>query len=67
MRVQYITDSKGKAIYAVVPIEEFEQLIADDDNYWEDIPVEEDELSDVTIPNDVVKIMFAKDVSLLAA
>lgn len=67
MGVQYITDSKGKPIYAVVPIEEFERLTADDDAYWEDIPVEKDEFSDATIPGDVVNIMFDKDVSLLAA
>lgn len=67
MNIQYINDDKGRPLYALVPIAEFERLTADDESYWEDIPVESDEFDNVAIPHEVVAIMFDKNISIAAA
>lgn len=67
MNIQYINDEHGKALYALVPIAEFERLTADDEAYWEDIPVDGDELEGVTVPHEVVALMYDKDISIAAA
>lgn len=33
---------------------------------WESIPVDEDEFDDVTIPHEVVALMYGKDISIAA-
>lgn len=67
MNLQYINDQHGNPLYVVLPIEEYQRLIADDDDQWEDIPYSADEFDDVTLPNEVVSIMIDKDVSAIAA
>ena len=67
MNIQYINDNQGRPLYALVPIAEFERLTADDEAYWEDIPVEQEYDSSVTIPGAVVDIMFDKNISIAAA
>ena len=67
MQIQYINDNQGKPLYAIVPIEEFERLTADREEYWADIPCQSDEFDDVPLPDAVVGIMAERDVSVMAA
>jgi len=71
---RYINNKQGKPEFIILPIAEYESLLAnaipyDDDNEedWEEIPVEKDEFDDVTIPNEVVWIMAEKNVNSLGA
>ncbi|STO65154.1 transcriptional regulator [Haemophilus parahaemolyticus] len=71
---RYINNKQGKPEFIILPIAEYESLLAnaipyDDDNEedWEKIPVEKDEFDDVTIPNEVVWIMAEKNVNSLGA
>lgn len=66
MQYQYVNDPQGNPLYVLVPIADFERLTAHDEQ-WEDIITESDEFDDVSIPNEVVNIMFDKDVSQIAA
>ena len=34
MKLQYINDTKGNPLYVLVPIDEFERLTKDDEQYW---------------------------------
>ena len=67
MKLQYINDNSGRPQFVVLPIAEYERLVAGDSEEWEDIPYESDEYDNVTIPGAVVDIMFDKDISLAAA
>lgn len=67
MQYQYVNDAQGKPLYVLVPVADFEELIADDERFWEDIPTESDEFDHVTVPHEVVEIEIEKDVSLMAA
>lgn len=71
---KYINNKQGKPEFIILPIAEYESLLVnaipyDDDNEedWEEIPVEKDEFDDVTIPNEVVWIMAEKNVNSLGA
>ncbi|MEI7340797.1 helix-turn-helix transcriptional regulator [Pectobacterium brasiliense] len=66
-KLQFINDANGKPQFVVLPINEYERLMSDSDEGYEDIPYIADEHDDETVPNDVVEIMFRDDVSLLAA
>ena len=70
---RYINNKQGKPEFIILPIAEYESLLAnaipyDDDNEedWEKIPVEKDEFDDVTIPNEVVWIMAEKTQSAIS-
>ncbi len=67
MQYQYVNDPQGNPLYVLVPIADFERLAAHETEQWEDIITESDEFDDVSIPNEVVNIMFDKDVSQIAA
>lgn len=66
-KIQYINDTAGKPQFVVLPISEYQALISESDQGWEDVPYTAAEDDDVTIPNEVVGIMVNQDVSLLAA
>lgn len=67
MQYQYVNDAQGKPLYVLVPVADFEKLVADDERFWEDIPAESDEFDNVSIPHEVVAIEMEKDVSQMAA
>lgn len=67
MKLQYINDTKGNPLYVLVPIDEFERLTKDDEQYWEDVPYQSDEFDEVTIPQEVVDIMFEKEINVMGA
>lgn len=73
-RVQYIRNSQGEPVYAVLPIEEYHALlarqIACDDKTDEDLielDYEQADNDSVAIPFDVVKIKHTHNVNLLGA
>lgn len=65
-KVQYITDESGKVKYAVLPIEEYQHLLITAQSY-EDLPYNADHTDNETVPDPVVQLMIAQQVSLLAA
>lgn len=68
MAYQYVHDTQGNPLYVLVPIEDFKLLTADEDeSQWESIPVQHDEFDGVTVPHEVVNIMFDREVSQIAA
>lgn len=76
MKQQYILNEHGKAIFVVVPIDEYNLLqeykaIAtsedEDEGNFIDIPYTKGDNDNETFPNEVVNIMVAQEVSLLAA
>ncbi|TNH07026.1 transcriptional regulator [Testudinibacter sp. TR-2022] len=76
MKLQYIQDNSGKNLFVVLPIEEYQKLqnykqiaTLDDDNEsnWEEVPYQASSNDDVTIPHEVMNIMFEQNISLLAA
>lgn len=64
-KLQYINGNDGKPQFVVLPIEEYERLISDDD--YIDIPYIGSANDHETVPNDVVQIMMRDNISLLAA
>lgn len=67
MSKQYIYDESGQPQFVVLPVSEYEKLLADAEGEWESIPVVAGKDDDETIPNDVVNIMIDQDISLQAA
>lgn len=69
MAKQFIYDDAGKPQYVVLPLAEYEALLADSDNdeNWENIPYTAGAHDDETVPQEVVSIMTDQDVSLQAA
>lgn len=67
MNIQYINDDKGRPLYALVPVAEFERLTAEDERYWEEIPVESDAYDNIGIPHEIISIMVSRDISIAAA
>lgn len=65
MQYQYINDPQGNPLYVLIPIADFERLTENEE--WEDIQTASDEFDNVSIPNEVVKIMIDKNVSQIAA
>lgn len=66
-KTQHMDDTTDEKQYVVIAIGEYQALISESDQGWEDVPYTVGEDDDVTIPNDVVGIMANQDVSLLAA
>lgn len=76
MKQQYILNEQGKALFVVIPIEEYKQLQEykalvttddDSDEGWEAIEVDEGDNDNETIPHEVVSLSIDNDVSLLGA
>lgn len=73
MRIQYINDENGNPEYVVIPYDLWFRLrlqqagSEEDDEGWEDIPVDQDEYDDVGIPGRITNIMDTQGVSLQAA
>lgn len=67
--IQFITDSKGQRVSAVLPIELFEKLIRDSDldELYEPVQSEESTSPDTTYPNDVINIFSEKNCTMQAA
>lgn len=74
--LQYIQDSNGKPLFVVVPFDKFQEMellsrfaieSKEEQEQYEEIPVEAGENDNEPIPNEVVNIMLDDDVSLLAA
>lgn len=65
MQYQYVNDQQGNPLYVLVPIADFERLTHSEE--WENIQTVSDEFDNVSIPNEVVNIMFDKNVSQIAA
>ncbi|MCW2255719.1 ribosome-binding protein aMBF1 (putative translation factor) [Providencia alcalifaciens] len=67
MAIQIIYNANGEPEYAVLPFAEYEKLISDDGEEWEEIPYTPTGREHVTYPNGVIKYMVEQDMSLLAA
>jgi len=67
--IQFITDSRGNRVSAVVPIELFERLTQDSDidELYEPVQSETGTSDDVLYPNDVINILAKKDCTMQAA
>lgn len=68
MTLQYIKDSTGTPVYVVLPIDEYHQLIENNNNtVWVDVPYNSDEFDEVTHPHEIIEIMLEKNISCMAA
>lgn len=75
MAHQFILDEKGETLFAVVPIDEYNELKLyrdlieneEEDGEFVDIPYEKGSNDEETVPNDIVNLMVEHDISLLAA
>lgn len=76
MKQQYILNEQGKALFVVIPVEEYNQLQEykslvttddDSDEGWGAIEVEEGDNDNETIPHEVVSLSIENDISLLGA
>lgn len=67
--IQFITDSRGKRISAVVPIELFEKLTRDSDiaELYEPVQNETGTSDNVRYPNEVINILSEKGCTMQAA
>lgn len=67
--IQFITDSRGQKISAVVPIELFERLTRDSDisELYEPVQNETGTSDDVRYPNEVINILSEKACTMQAA
>jgi len=67
--IQFITDSRGQRISAVVPIELFEKLTRDSDiaELYEPVQNETGTSDDVRYPNEVINILSEKGCTMQAA
>lgn len=67
--IQFITDSRGNRISAVVPIELFEKLTQDSDiaELYEPVQNETGTSDDVRYPNEVINILSEKGCTMQAA
>ncbi len=67
MELQYIKDAAGNPLYVLLPVAEFERLTADDEQYWQSVPVKSNEFDNATLPHEVVGIILEQNVSNIAA
>ncbi|MBS9436301.1 XRE family transcriptional regulator [Photorhabdus noenieputensis] len=67
--IQFITDEHGKKQAVILPMDEYERLLAaaDHDENYQIIPYTTGPNDDETIPHEVVSIMVDDEVSLQAA
>ena len=67
--IQFITDSRGQRISAVVPIELFEKLTRDSDiaELYEPVQNETGRSDNVRYPNEVINILSEKGCTMQAA
>lgn len=67
--IQFITDSRGQRISAIVPIELFEKLTLDReiDELYEPVQNETGTSDDVRYPNEVINILSEKNCTMQAA
>ncbi|MDC9605194.1 helix-turn-helix domain-containing protein [Xenorhabdus griffiniae] len=67
--IQFITDENGNKQAVVLPIEEYERLLAavDRDEDYVSIPYTKDVNDDETIPHEVISIMVDEEITLHAA
>lgn len=67
--IQFITDSRGQRISAVVPIELFEKLTRDSDiaELYEPVQSETGTSDNVRYPNEVINILSEKGCTMQAA
>ncbi|WP_118987111.1 helix-turn-helix domain-containing protein [Photorhabdus sp. CRCIA-P01] len=67
--IQFITDEHGKKQAVILPMDEYERLLAaaDHDENYQIIPYTAGPNDDETIPHEVVSIMVDDEVSLQAA
>ncbi|EYU13227.1 helix-turn-helix domain-containing protein [Photorhabdus aegyptia] len=67
--IQFITDEHGKKQAVILPMDEYERLLAaaDHDENYQIIPYTTEPNDDETIPHEVVSIMVDDEVSLQAA
>lgn len=67
MSKQYIYDESGNAQFVVLPVDEYEKLLAGASSDWTNLPYLASEEDKVTVPHEVVEIMVSQNVSLQAA
>lgn len=69
VNIQFITDSRGQRISAVVPIELFEKLTRDSDiaELYEPVQNETGTSDNVRYPNEVINILSEKGCTMQAA
>ncbi|OTA14322.1 transcriptional regulator [Xenorhabdus beddingii] len=67
--IQFITDENGNKQSVVLPIEEYERLLAamDRDEDYVSIPYTKGSNDDETIPHEVISIMVDEEITLHAA
>ncbi|WP_338803947.1 helix-turn-helix transcriptional regulator [Xenorhabdus griffiniae] len=67
--IQFITDENGNKQAVVLPIEEYERLLAavDRDEDYVSIPYTKDVNDDETIPHEIISIMVDEEITLHAA
>lgn len=67
--IQYITDSRGRRVSAVVPIDLFERLINDSDldELYDTVQDDAGASDEVRYPNEVVSILSDKNCTMQAA
>ncbi|HEJ0334520.1 helix-turn-helix domain-containing protein [Klebsiella aerogenes] len=67
--IQFITDSNGHRVSAVVPIELFEKLTRDSDldELYEPVQFDDDASPDTRYPNEVINILSEKNCTMQAA
>ncbi|PHM52369.1 helix-turn-helix domain-containing protein [Xenorhabdus hominickii] len=67
--IQFITDENGNKQAVVLPIEEYERLLAavDRDEDYVSIPYTKGSNDDETIPHEVISIMVDEEITLHAA
>ncbi|AVY99387.1 transcriptional regulator [Lelliottia sp. WB101] len=69
MAIQFITDSRGRKVSAVVPIDLFEKLISDSelDELYDAVQDEKGASDNVRYPNDVINILSERNCTMQAA
>lgn len=69
MAIQFITDSRGERVSAVVPIDLFEKLISNSelDELYDTVQNEVGASDDVRYPNEVINILSERNCTMQAA
>lgn len=69
MAIQFLTDSRGQKISAVVPIDLFEKLISNSelDELYDTVQNEAGASDDVRYPNEVINILSERNCTMQAA
>ncbi|HCC5758997.1 TPA: helix-turn-helix domain-containing protein [Citrobacter koseri] len=67
--IQFITDSRGRRVSAVVPIDLFEKLVSDRDldELYDTVQDESGASDNVRYPNEVISILFERNCTMQAA